>query len=564
EPDAVYGLEIPAGQTVSYLTLDDVRVVGADGDAIESELGFKVDTTASLFHLTVTDSSFENCDIGWYFAKHGDWGPGGSQVRYITVTRTIFRDNDYKGIYVEKLSDALFEDCTVTHNGYTDFWNSRWNAGFDINLKGEETYQNLTFRDMTFTDNGLGYQEGVGLMIKGRDDGPTYGAHPATLMTVTIEGGRFVGNERGIRFGEPGKENATPTGVQIHHAVITGNVQTYAGSDGSGYGGVVNHTLSPIDATLNDWGVYDLPSIEAQIYHQADDSTTAEVVYYEIALASDKSSLLANGIASATVTGTLSGLLYPAGQVISFTTNLGTLSAVTGTTDVSGSVAVFITSTVAGQATVVGTAGMGGNHLQQDTVPIAFTTPGLDHFHFYLLQNQVAGEGFPVAISARDADDVILTRFDGAAILTDTTGTLQPAGAIQFHHGVWNGHLTVTQAYVGDVLTATYVLDGDKTGFSQPFDVAHNLPVTLSLTPPTAAITAGERVTYTVVATDGYSNSWDATADALFLIEDGAGGAWTGSVYTAQYSGTWQITATVDGVSQTAALHVERGPLAGI
>ncbi|HHN94218.1 MAG TPA: hypothetical protein ENK17_05570, partial [Anaerolineae bacterium] len=82
EPDAVYGLEIPAGQTVSYLTLDDVQVVGADGDAIESDLGFKVDPPASLFHLTVTDSSFENCDIGWYFAKHGDWGPGGSQVRY--------------------------------------------------------------------------------------------------------------------------------------------------------------------------------------------------------------------------------------------------------------------------------------------------------------------------------------------------------------------------------------------------------------------------------------------------------------------------------------------------
>ena len=63
---------------------------------------------------------------------------GGTYVRNVSVSNTSFVENSFKGIYAEKLSDATFVDCTVRDNGHYDFWNGVWNAGFDINLKGNE------------------------------------------------------------------------------------------------------------------------------------------------------------------------------------------------------------------------------------------------------------------------------------------------------------------------------------------------------------------------------------------------------------------------------------------
>jgi hypothetical protein len=129
-----------------------------------------------------------------------------------------------------------------------------WMSGVDINLKAG-TYQNLQFINPVVTNNALGgAQHGVGLAIKARDDGTTYGAFPATLDGVRIIGGNFAGNERGIRIGEPGKSNAGPTNVVIQFNRIFDNGQTYAGSDGSAYGGIVNQSLAPVDAENNWWG----------------------------------------------------------------------------------------------------------------------------------------------------------------------------------------------------------------------------------------------------------------------------------------------------------------------
>ncbi|KYC49327.1 MAG: Pectate lyase superfamily protein [Candidatus Methanofastidiosum methylothiophilum] len=252
EPEGRYGIEIPNGQSVSYLSLENVKVVGGNLSYTENEIGFKVATDASLFYLSIMNCSFEYCDMGWYFAKHGDW-LGGSIVQYVTVENTSISNNDYKGIYVEKLSDATFKNCKVYNNGIKDNWNQSWNGGFDINLKGM-AYQNLVFENLDVTGNGLGYKEGAGIMIKARDDGPTYGAYPASLSNVQIIGGIFRNNERGIRFGEPNQNNLGPTGVLIKDSKIFDNMKKYNGNDGSIYGGVVNHTRAIVDARYNWWG----------------------------------------------------------------------------------------------------------------------------------------------------------------------------------------------------------------------------------------------------------------------------------------------------------------------
>ncbi len=256
EPMGQYGINLGNAQ---YVRIENVQVAGSPGTAVENEVCLKIATEASVADLTIVDSGFSNCDHGWYFAKNPE-AAGGSYVRNVYVANTSFVNNGFKGIYVEKLSDATFVNVVVTGNGSQSDWNSIWNAGIDINLKGAEAYRNLTFQNLYMTGNGLGYKEGAALMIKARDDATSYNTNPASLTNVTIEGGIFTGNERGIRIGEPDKNNLGPVNVQIHNAAIYGNNHTYTDLDGSLYGGVVNQSQAVVDATNNWWGAANGPS----------------------------------------------------------------------------------------------------------------------------------------------------------------------------------------------------------------------------------------------------------------------------------------------------------------
>jgi LPXTG-site transpeptidase (sortase) family protein len=246
------------GTSVSYVKLDHVEVIGTNtSPSTEQERGLYVDLTSSLQYLEVVDSAFNNLTYGWYL--HKQVSADTSTVRYVQVTDTTFNHNNHKGIYAEKLSDATFKTCTVDQNGYDSSilpsWFRPWSAGVDLNLKAG-AYQNITFDNCTVTNNAHDEaKEGVGLTAKARDDGG-YAAFPATLNTVTIVNGTYTGNERGIRIGEPGKNNATPTNVTIHNASIHSNTKNYSGVDGSVYGDVSNQLGGGVlvDATNNWWG----------------------------------------------------------------------------------------------------------------------------------------------------------------------------------------------------------------------------------------------------------------------------------------------------------------------
>ncbi len=283
-PDGMAGISVGrftegTGLDISYITLDNVIVVGNNVNPnTEQERGLYVDLTSSLRYLTVNNCSFDSLTYGWYLQK--EVSADASTVEQVTVTSTTFNHNNHKGIYAEKLSDAEFVSCTVSENGFTDVgmpsYFVPWMAGVDINLKAG-TYQNLAFTDCTVTDNALGgAREGVGLTVKGRGTGNnpsgSYTAFPAWVDNVNIIGGQYTGNERGMRFGEPGKENASPTSVSIHNAELHNNIQNYVGTDGSAYGDVINQLLPgiPVDATTNYWGSLACDEIAAQVYGEVD------------------------------------------------------------------------------------------------------------------------------------------------------------------------------------------------------------------------------------------------------------------------------------------------------
>ncbi len=248
---------------VDYLTLDNLMVYGTNNNAqTEQERGLYVDLSSTLNHLTVIDSAFNNLAYGWYFQKVVSADT--STVSNVTVTNTTFNHNSLKGLYAEKLTDASFVDCTVSQNGFDatglPSYFIPWMSGMDINLKAG-TYQNLIFTNLTVTNNGLGgAKEGVGMGLKARSDGATYGPFPATLDNVQIVGSTFTGNERGIRVGEPGKSNPGPTNVILHHNRIYGNDQTYTGTDGSAYGGLINQSTAAVTAENNWWGCNEGPA----------------------------------------------------------------------------------------------------------------------------------------------------------------------------------------------------------------------------------------------------------------------------------------------------------------
>jgi LPXTG-site transpeptidase (sortase) family protein len=263
EPVGMAGISVgrfteATGTTVAYIILDNVQVIGTNtSPSTEQERGLYVDLTSSLEHLTIRDSAFNNLTYGWYLQKQVS--ADASNVRYVDVSNTSFNHNNHKGIYAEKLSDAVFSNCTADQNGYDSSilpsYFQAWSAGFDINLKAG-SYANLRFENCKITNNAIDEaKEGVGLTVKARDDGG-YSSFPASVDNVAIISGNYTNNERGIRIGEPGKNNASPTNVMIQNASIYNNTQHYSGSDGTAYGDLINMTGGSnwVDAENNWWG----------------------------------------------------------------------------------------------------------------------------------------------------------------------------------------------------------------------------------------------------------------------------------------------------------------------
>ena len=253
------------GTSVDYLKLENVKVVGSNTNpCTEQERGLYVDLTSSLTHLVATNCAFDNLAYGWYIQKKPILADL-STVKFVEVSGSTFNHNNIKGIYAEKLSDATFTNCVFSQNGYDASllaacsYFAPWLAGVDLNLKAGD-YGNLAFIGCAITDNATGgAREGVGMTIKGRGTGSdgSYAANPSTVTGVLIDGCTITGNERGVRFGEPGKANTTPTGVVVTNSVLSGNTQHYVGVDGSAYGDAVNQTTATPDLSGNYWGQAD-------------------------------------------------------------------------------------------------------------------------------------------------------------------------------------------------------------------------------------------------------------------------------------------------------------------
>jgi hypothetical protein len=235
--NAPRGIEVRNPAELSDLTLEDVSLT-------DQEDGFRVSTDGAIDGLTIVDSAFDDNGIGLEVYT-ADTDPSSGNLTDVTIENTTFNDNSRKGIYTETLSDAELTDITVEDSGTNSTYG--FNAGIDINLKYGD-YQDITISGATVS----GVTEGdppndrfpVGITIKARQDGGTYGANPATLQNVHLEDLTVDDNPNGIRFGEPGKDDYGLEDATVEQSDVENNEHF----------GLINETLVEVDATDVWWG----------------------------------------------------------------------------------------------------------------------------------------------------------------------------------------------------------------------------------------------------------------------------------------------------------------------
>ncbi len=373
----------------------------------------------------------------------------------------------------------------------------------------------------------------------------------------TLTGNHVTGNNIGIQI-QPSVDAST---ISINFNNIYGNTS---------YG--VDNTLgtSNVDAENNWWGANDGPSPSPG----SGDGVSANVDYdpwIVLGVSPNPTSIVADGSSTSTITSDMtinsdgadtsgSGLI-PDGTQIIFTTDKGSIGSLEVTKEtINGKATAILTSSTAGETATVTVKAPPYTVVAEDSATVDFILGSLDHFTFDTISSpQTAGVTFSITITAKDQYENTVTSYTGTNTLSDTTNTITPNSTGNFTNGVWTGNVTITKVQTGVTITTT---GEGKSGTSNSFDVNAGSLDHIVISPGTATVTTGDSQTYTAKAFDQYDNSLgDVTNDTTFEIEAGAGGSWAANVYTSENTGTWTVTGTYSGKSDTATLTVVEGSL---
>ncbi len=301
-----------------------------------------------------------------------------------------------------------------------------------------------------------------------------------------------------------------PTDLPANRHTPSSNIQTEAGlrlgdEDRSGPSRVAASTLQTVTVDVSPQVLIANSGATAQITVTAVDSASQPIT-----------NVLFNGILSPTSLGSLSGLAATDANGQSFGTwtvgnaiGSGVLSigdgSVTGTASLTASVGSLATVTVS--PTLV-TVTVGGHQ--------AFIADGLDLY----------------------GNSVVAT-----PMWTTNGGSIDDSG--------W--FTATTTAASGRLITATQA----SVSGTAVVNVTAGPPARLVISPSTAVISAGLRVTYTAIAYDAYDNFiGDVTTGTLFNLTPPAGGVFEGNAVTPTIKNAYHITGTYGSISSTAMLTV--------
>ena len=83
--------------------------------------------------------------------------------------------------------------------------------------------------------------------------------------------------------------------------------------------------------------------------------------------------------------------------------------------------------------------------------------------------------------------------------------------------------------------------------------------MSVAISPAHSSVAAGLSKAYSATASDVYGNTWDVTSSTSWSISSGAGGSWSGNVYTSANVGLWTVTGTYASKVYATSLTVVAG-----
>jgi parallel beta-helix repeat protein len=196
----------------------------------------------------------------------------------------------------------------------------------------QDTSATLRDNDIYNTNYGVALRSGSGLAVT------------AALDNNLIDGT----STSGVDIGGPGSFDVT-----LGDSLATANTFSNTG----GFLVRLFNAADDVPAYFNDWGITDLTAIEADIWHQPDDAALGEVIYFGLTAEAAPTNVEPDGIESATITATLTGLYNLENHLIDFATDRGALSSASDTTASDGTATTSITSNSPGNATIIAAAG---------------------------------------------------------------------------------------------------------------------------------------------------------------------------------------------------------------
>ncbi|MBI4753081.1 hypothetical protein HY793_01745, partial [Candidatus Desantisbacteria bacterium] len=102
---------------------------------------------------------------------------------------------------------------------------------------------------------------------------------------------------------------------------------------------------------------------------------------------------------------------------------------------------------------------------------VTITSGELGYFQFERIDNQQAGDEFPITITAHDRYHNLIDTFIDAVDLSDVTGSIMPQHTGRFINGSWSGMVTIDKLWLGTNITAKYQeICGTSSNFSSLID----------------------------------------------------------------------------------------------
>ena len=160
----------------------------------------------------------------------------------------------------------------------------------------------------------------------------------------------------------------------------------------------------------------------------------------------------------------------------------------------------------------------------------------------------IAGSSQAYTAQTADQFDNPIADVTGSTVFSIDTGA-GGTWAANVYTSAKAGTWTVTGDYSG--LTGTAILNVTAASVSY-----------ITILPDGVAIAAGDSQTYTAQSFDEFDNLVaDVTDSTVFSIDIGAEGTWAVNVYTSAKAGTWTVTGTCLGLTDTASLTVNAGAI---